>query len=188
MNDPEVQLPPRQTSRFQYRLRTIFLVFFAVAVLLGFWTLRQRQRLADLESLRFGSCPVALHIVYRDTVAPNPPGLHEGTATYVFKNRLPIKIKIAFPPISCVPDNVVAFARDDLSSMPCFCRKPQLVELPPNGEARFQAGYTVTGDSPPQWLLMFGNPSNSQDPDLVLTPVHSTSEWGPAGTPQTTKK
>ncbi len=60
--------------------------------------------------------------------------------------------------------------------MPDFCRKAKLVELPANGEVRFKADYVFTGNSPPQWLFMFGNPNGSKDDDLVLTPVHSTGE------------
>ena len=91
----------------------------------------------------YGSTPVALHIIYHDSSASVPPDVHQGTATYIFRNRLPIKIKIAFPPISCVNSCEVPFARDNSPLMPSFCRKPQLVELPPNGEVRFKAGYTI---------------------------------------------
>ena len=72
MSDSDRQLPPPPQGRFQFRLRTMFLVFFAVAVLLGFWTLRQRQRqkLADFESRRFEAhSPISLHVVYLENPA-----------------------------------------------------------------------------------------------------------------------
>jgi hypothetical protein len=177
MSDPENPAP--QPRRFQFRLRSVFLLFFVVAVLLGFWTLRQRQRVIDMESMRIASMPVALHVVYHDSSPPVQPGVHAGTATFIFKNRLPIKIKIAFPPISCACGGEVPFARNNSPSMPDFCRKPQLVELPPNGEVRFKAGYTITGEpdwSISNWSFMFGNPNGSNDDALVLTPVQSTDE------------
>ena len=175
MSDPEIPVP--QPRRFQFRLRSVFLLFFVVAVFLGFWTLRQRHRVVDIESMRYGSTPVALHIIYHDSSASVPPDVHQGTATYIFRNRLPIKIKIAFPPISCVNSGEVPFARNNSPLMPDFCRKPKLVELPPNGEVRFKAGYTILGDSPGEWLFMFGNSNESKDEALVLTPVQSTREF-----------
>ena len=132
----------------------------------------------SIEWIRSGNNPVALHVFYHDSSAPLP-GVHQGTATFIFKNRLPVKIKIAFPPISCACGGEVPFARNNSPSMPDFCRKPQLVELPPNGKVRFKAGYTILGEpdwSLSRWSFMFGNPNGSKDEVLVLTPVQSTDE------------
>jgi hypothetical protein len=176
MSDSDDQLPPRNRP-FQYRLRTVFLVIFAVALLLGFWTLRQRQPFADIESLRLKSqCPISLHIIYVDNPTTSATGLHVGTATYIFKNNMPLKATIAFPPIGCNPDFSVPFAAQTAVYVPSFCRQPRLVEFPPHGEMRFTAPYGFTGDSAPRILFMFGNPSNSQDASLLVTPVYSTSE------------
>ena len=56
-----------------------------------------------------------------------------------------------------------------------FCRKARLVELPPNGEVRFESGYTFRG-KPPEFVFMFGNPAGYRDESLVLVSVQSTSE------------
>ena len=179
MNDSEGPIPQPQPRRFQFRLRTVFLLFFVAAVFLGYWTLRQREKLMSIEWIRSGNNPVGLHVVYHDSSPPVQPGVHQGMATFIFKNRLPVKIKIAFPPISCACGGEVPFARNNSPSMPDFCRKPQLVELPPNGEVRFKAGYTIFGEpdwSVSRWLFMFGNPNGSKDNALVLTPVQSTDE------------
>jgi hypothetical protein len=177
MNDCDDR-PAPQTGPLQYRLRTIFLVFFAVAVLLGFWTLCQRERFVGLEHMRLrAQCPISLHIVYVDNAATSRNDFHSGTATYIFKNNLPLKAAIAFPPISCQPDFMVPFAGDISSYVPDFCRKQRIVEFPPNGELRFTAKYGFVGDSAPRFLFMFGNPTKSRNASLLLAPVYSTSEF-----------
>ena len=59
MSDPETQPAQPQRRPLQFSLRTVFLVFFVVAVLLGFWTLWQRERSLEIESVRLADLPCA---------------------------------------------------------------------------------------------------------------------------------
>ncbi len=137
-------------------------------------------------------CPaVTLRIVYRDsethmaeTVFNGKSGadceVHVGVATYVFKNNLPIPLKLVFPPIGYAGGGAVQRTPqvNDVKSMPTFCQKPQTVTLPPNGQQSFESPYTFTG--PSSSLVehfVFGCPSQDAEDGIFVGQVDSIPEW-----------
>jgi hypothetical protein len=129
--------------------------------------------------------PVALRVVYRDTECyPGEGGgaAHEGTATYVFKNTLPVPVKFAFPPIGYVSGGLVPFAPQcsDVEHMPEFCRTAQIVELEPFGERHFESRYLILtaarNPRPPSTQFIFGMPAGSPEKRLIVDAVQSAGD------------
>ena len=105
---------------------------------------------------------------------------HEGTATYIFKNNLPIPLKLMFPPIGYAGGGLVPRTPqvNDVKNMPAFCQKPQIVTLPPSGEQSFESSYAVIGTNPVEHFV-FGCPSEGAEKDIFVGEVDSTPEMHP---------
>jgi hypothetical protein len=135
--------------------------------------------------------PITLRVIYQDketqsaeTVINGKQGatteLHSGSATYVFKNELPIPLKLMFPPIGYAGGGLVPITPhvNDLKNMPAFCQKPQIVTLPPMGQQSFESSYTFTGTNPVEHFV-FGCPSEGAEDGIFVGEVDSTPEMHP---------
>jgi hypothetical protein len=102
---------------------------------------------------------------------------HQGKATYVFKNTLPLPVKLVFPPIGYTFGGEVSITPQcvDLARMPSFCQEPQTVEFPPGGERRFESSYAFSGDDPVQYFV-FGCPAENREDRIFVGEITAVSE------------
>ena len=131
--------------------------------------------------------PVSLRVTYRDEkIHPGITGdvIREGTATYTFKNTLPVPVKLAFPPTGYVFGSAVPITPycNDPEQMPRFCQTARVVELKPFAEQRFQSSYNIPtaarGPRPPIERFVFGAPSGSKEKNFVVDMIQSVGEFG----------
>jgi hypothetical protein len=186
------QQPPR---RVQFGLKTLFVVFLGLAIVLGYCRLVQRNHeLAHQWNRNIGAEPVALEVFYAD--GPPTPGApmrhHQGMAEYVFTSRLVGPVTLAFPPIGySAMRNSPCFAGSfDSTQMPSFCFPARQVEIPSGGQVAFQVPYSFDlfgSGEPPCRTFVFGNPSGVQGEHLFLGTVVGRGVWGPRPSASTKK-
>ena len=128
--------------------------------------------------------PVSLRVTYRDEkVIPEQQGeMHIGSAAYVFKNQLPIPIRIVFPPIGYTAGTATPITPYCVNpqSMPTFCRTAQIVELAAFSERRFTSRYNTLiarGVAPPTERFVFGPASNNGQENVLVDAVESVGEF-----------
>jgi hypothetical protein len=130
---------------------------------------------------------VTLRVVYHDRVTDvagtvfngNQGGneeFHQGSSTYVFKNQLPIPVKLMFPPIGYSFGGLIPITPQvvDVAQMPAFCQEQQIVQLGPLAEQSFESSYTITGTNPIEHFV-FGCPRDGEK-GVFVGDVASTPE------------
>jgi hypothetical protein len=135
---------------------------------------------------------ISLRVIYHDketqsaeTVFNGEQGasveVHSGTATYVFKNNLPVPMKLMFPPIGYAGGGLVPRTPhvNDVKTMPSFCRKQQIVTLPPLGEQSFESPYLFTGGKDIVEHFVFGCPTEGAENGMFVGEVDSIPEVHP---------
>jgi hypothetical protein len=128
--------------------------------------------------------PLSLRITYSDAqVIPGEQGImHVGTSVYVFRNRLPIPVKIAFPPIGYTSGTSVPITPYcvDVKRMPEFCQAARVLEFAPFAERRFTSGYN-NASSPnapaPSERFVFGVPAGCKDQGVLVDSVESEGAY-----------
>ena len=158
-----------------------FVLALVLGLLIGYWR-------APRSSVRPS---VTLRVIYQDNVTDvagtvvngkegSNVGFHQGSATYFFKNELPIPVKLMFPPIGYTSGSVPITPQVvDVTRMPTFCQQPQVVQLEPFAEQSFESSYTITGTSPVEHFV-FGCPRQGNNDGVFVGEVASTPEIRPA--------
>ncbi len=130
--------------------------------------------------------PISLAIAYRDKeeigAVEGGGEAHEGTATYVFKNNLPVPVKLVFPPLGYTAGGVMPLAPhcSDATQMPEFCRTAQIIEFAPFAERQFTSGYvtiSARGAAPPTARFVFGPASDRDMKHVVVDYVESVGQY-----------
>lgn len=179
-------------------------VVVAVAVLIGLLLLKRisppgTTRVTDLilngGNLREAKLchPVTLMVIYQhEKQIPGVNGsmAYEGKATYVFKNTLPIPVKLAFPPLGFISSGSVPIApgTDVVDYMPSFCKEKRIVELKPGGELRFEEeGYVIFDalprDGEPCVQFVFGKPADVKGDHFLVDAVQGVGSFKPIKLP-----
>ena len=85
-----------------------------------------------------------------------------------------------FPPVGYAGGGLVPRTPqvNDVKNMPAFCRKPQIITLPPMGQKSFESSYVFTGSDIVE-RFVFGCPSEKAEDGIFVGEVDSTSEIHP---------
>lgn len=129
--------------------------------------------------------PITLTVAYQDkeVIASEGGGeLHSGTATYVFKNQLPIPVKLVFPPLGYTSGGGVPITPNcsDATQMPEFCRAAQVIEFAPFAEKQFTSKYSIfsaRGVAPLTARFVFGPAADRNQKGVVVDCVESVGKY-----------
>ena len=120
--------------------------------------------------------PLDLHIVYRPT-GEEVAGAFQGEMTVEFKNRLPLPVRIAFPPVGVFGGGSMPFCGEGQDSIPEFAKEPRIVEIGPKETKMFTAPSGVWAPCPNQVEWVFGKPAEGEVPkNLFVGSLYSTYE------------